>query len=143
MKLSKYKQVIITFMVLSLILTLRLKRVEVKVQAFNDNTQITENVSKLSDAIVPETTDPQLTISEGTLENRSVYSAGLDRTFTIEAFNQLDVETLVSFKGIGLITAEAIINDRKLNGPLENFDDLKRIKGIGDKKLENILYELP
>lgn len=133
MKLDKSKQVIITIVVLCLILTLRLRTVEVNVQAYNDNTQTTEN----------ETILPEATVREVTPENRSVYSAGLDCTFTLEAFNQLDVETLITFKGIGIVTAEAIINDRKLNGPLEHFDDLKRIKGIGDKKLENILYELP
>lgn len=138
MKLDKSKQVIITIVVLCLILTVRLRSVEVNVQAFNDNTQTTENETNL-----PETIIPEATVSEVTPENRSVYSAGLDCTFTLDAFNQLDVETLITFKGIGIVTAEAIINDRKLNGPLEHFDDLKRIKGIGDKKLENILCDLP
>lgn len=139
MMFRKYRLAFITFALIGIVLFIRLKRIEVNVQAFNANTYSAEN-----EFLAPETTVIEvIEFVEVKPENRKVYSVGLDQVFTLEAFNSLDFEALTSFKGIGSVTAEAIINDRKLNGPLQNFDDLKRVKGIGEKKLSNILYELP
>ena len=136
MMFKKYRSVFILFALISVVLFMRLKRVEVNVQTFNEKPETTEVESLQLEKTVNE-------VIVVKTENRKVYSVGLDQTFTLEAFNQLDFEALTSFKGIGTVTAQAIINDRKTNGPLQTFDDLKRVKGIGDKKLANILYELP
>lgn len=45
---------------------------------------------------------------------------------------------LVQLNGIGEATAEKIIADREANGPFKSIDDLTRVSGIGDKKLEAI-----
>lgn len=146
MKSSKVKVMIVIFIVLAILFYLRLKQVEISVQTFNAKDQFiieatTESILQTTETIVKEA--PKDDLDQPALESRQVYSVGLDQTFTLDAFNQLDLETLMSFKGIGLVTAEAIIEDRKQNGLLRSFDDLKRIKGIGEKKLANILYELP
>lgn len=39
---------------------------------------------------------------------------------------------------VGSVTAQRIIDYRRKNGPLTCFDDLKNIKGIGDKKIDAI-----
>ena len=39
-------------------------------------------------------------------------------------------------EGIGEVTAQKIIDDRKANGPFRSVKDLLRVKGIGPKKLE-------
>ncbi len=39
-------------------------------------------------------------------------------------------------EGIGEVTAQKIVDDRKANGPFRSAKDLLRVKGIGPKKLE-------
>jgi competence protein ComEA len=34
------------------------------------------------------------------------------------------------------VTADKIVQDRQLNGPFSSIDDLSRISGIGEKKVE-------
>lgn len=71
------------------------------------------------------------------------YSAELDKTFTLDAFNKLSKEELMTFSGIGEVTAQAILDYRKENGPFSDFDDLMLVKGIGEKKLQKIMTILP
>jgi comEA protein len=52
--------------------------------------------------------------------------------------NTASVDELVSLPRIGPVTAKAIVEDRKKNGPFENIDDLTRVRGIGDKTVENL-----
>lgn len=52
--------------------------------------------------------------------------------------NTADAEALCLLDGIGEKTAEKIINYREENGDFEKTEDLRNIKGIGDKKLEEI-----
>lgn len=48
--------------------------------------------------------------------------------------NTASAEALDALPGIGPSTAEKIVDDRKLNGPFNSVEDLKRVSGIGDKK---------
>lgn len=64
-------------------------------------------------------------------------------SFTIEMFNELKKSELMAFPGIGEVTAEAILDYIELNGPFTSFDELIKVKGIGTKKLEKILLNLP
>lgn len=50
--------------------------------------------------------------------------------------NTAGVAELTTLKGVGEATAEKIIAEREKNGPFTSIDDLKRVSGIGDKKLE-------
>ena len=50
--------------------------------------------------------------------------------------NQADASTLETLPGIGAATAAKIIADREANGPFQTPDDLSRVSGIGQKKLE-------
>jgi competence protein ComEA len=45
---------------------------------------------------------------------------------------------LDALPGIGPATAAAIISDRQANGPFRSVDDLGRVRGIGDAKLDQL-----
>ena len=60
--------------------------------------------------------------------------------------NTADAETIArELQGIGPAKARAIVSYREENGPFETVDDLLKVKGIGEKVLEdnreNILLE--
>ncbi|MBE0449829.1 MAG: helix-hairpin-helix domain-containing protein [Clostridia bacterium] len=59
--------------------------------------------------------------------------------YSLDEFNQLSVEQLKHFKGIGDVTASSIIEYIRENRELSSFYELIEIKGIGEKKLEGIL----
>ncbi len=52
--------------------------------------------------------------------------------------NTADAETLAAeLDGIGPALAAAIVRDREENGPYESADQLTRVRGIGERVLEN------
>jgi competence protein ComEA len=63
------------------------------------------------------------------------------------AFAAVNINTaseaeLEKLKGIGPAKAKAIVEDRKKNGPFKTADDLKRVKGIGDKNFDALKSEI-
>ena len=51
--------------------------------------------------------------------------------------NTADAKTLAAeLRGVGDTTAAAIVAYRTANGPFKTVDDLRKVKGIGDKILE-------
>lgn len=50
--------------------------------------------------------------------------------------NKATIDQLILVPGIGIKTAEKIIEYREKIGGFKNIEDLKNIKGIGDKKIE-------
>lgn len=49
--------------------------------------------------------------------------------------NTADLEQLTSIKGIGKVTAMAILEYRKKHGAFETIEDLTLVRGIGEKLL--------
>lgn len=63
------------------------------------------------------------------------------------AFAAIDINTateseLDKLPGIGPTKAKAIIEDRKKNGPFRSTEDLKRVKGIGDKTFDELKSQI-
>jgi competence protein ComEA len=52
--------------------------------------------------------------------------------------NTADASQLAALPGIGPKVAEDIIKHREANGPFKTTEDLKQVKGIGDKKYDAI-----
>lgn len=50
--------------------------------------------------------------------------------------NTASVEELTQLQKVGPKTAERIVAYRNDNGPFKTIDDLKNVKGVGDKILE-------
>lgn len=61
--------------------------------------------------------------------------------FAAVNINTASKEELMTLKGIGETTAEAIIEYRKEN-KFTKIEDIKNVKGIGDKKFESIKEDI-
>jgi competence protein ComEA len=63
--------------------------------------------------------------------------------FAVVNINTATTDELVALKkGLGPAKAQAIVDYRKANGPFKSVDDLKHVKGIGNKRLEKLRPEL-
>lgn len=62
----------------------------------------------------------------------------IDNSFNIININKADIKELTSIKGIGLKTAEKIIEYRDKNGFFKKKEDIMNVKGIGKNKYEKI-----
>lgn len=52
--------------------------------------------------------------------------------------NKASAEELVKLKGIGEKQAAEIVAYREKSGPFKTLEDFKKVKGIGDKKYEQL-----
>ena len=52
--------------------------------------------------------------------------------------NQATIEDLAALPAIGRKLAEKIVEDRNQNGPFKNIEDLMRVRGVKEKKLEKL-----
>jgi len=52
--------------------------------------------------------------------------------------NRADRAALVGLPGVGPVLAERILEDRARNGPFRSVEDLRRVKGIGERTLERL-----
>lgn len=75
-------------------------------------------------------------------------SPGVERIVKADAniakidLNQASYEELLEVPGMRPIFAKNIIEYRKSSGPFSGFEDLRKIKGIGEKRLERLRENL-
>ena len=62
-----------------------------------------------------------------------------DKVFNV---NTASATELTALKGIGEAKAKAIVDYREKNGPYKTVDDLKNVRGIGDKMLDTLRPQL-
>lgn len=65
-------------------------------------------------------------------------SSDKDEDVSIININTADKEQLEEIPGVGPVTAERIIDYREENGYFKSIEELKNIKGIGEKTFENM-----
>ena len=70
-------------------------------------------------SVFADTAYPKITLTSSTVE--------------LVDINKADVKTLAKLKGVGEVKAKAIVNYRKKIGKFTSLEQLKKIKGIGEK----------
>jgi len=78
---------------------------------------------------------------------RLILTATFILLFVTSAFAKVNINTatakeLTELPGIGTAKATAIVSYRETNGPFSSPDDLKKVKGIGDKIYQQIQQEI-
>jgi competence protein ComEA len=69
----------------------------------------------------------------GTVASSADDTADTERLVDI---NRAGIEELIKLPGIGRVTALSIIDYRTLHGPFSDINELIKVRGIGEKKLE-------
>ncbi len=68
--------------------------------------------------------------------------AGINLAYAAVNINTATPGELDGVKGIGPSKAQAIVDYRSKNGPFKSLDDLKNVKGFGEKSITKLKSEL-
>ena len=68
--------------------------------------------------------------------------AGINLAFAAVNINTATPAELDGVKGIGPSKAQAIVDYRSKHGPFKSLDDLKNVKGFGEKSITKLKGEL-
>lgn len=71
-----------------------------------------------------------------------LFLTGIGMALAAVNINTATVDELNAVKGIGPAKAKAIVEYRDKNGPYKSLDDLKGVKGFGDKSVDKLRDEL-
>ena len=75
------------------------------------------------------------------LQQNNNFNANASGSVIVD-INSANAKQLEAVKGIGSVTAKRIIDYRKQHGRFNSVEDLKNVKGIGDKTLEKIRSQI-
>lgn len=71
-----------------------------------------------------------------------MFFALISFAFAAVNINTATKEELDAVKGIGPVKAQAIVDYRQKNGPFKSVDDLKNVRGFGDKTVAKMKADL-
>ncbi len=92
----------------------------------------------ISYAKLKDSADTKSLNLEEVLVNNKTYFIPTNYEIEKININTADEKTFMQIKGIGPVTAKAIIDYRNKNGPFKEIEELKNVSGIGDKTYEKI-----
>ncbi len=102
-------------------------KVETEVDAKKDSNESKNNVSSSKSKI-----------SKSNNKSSNKKSSNASSTSKVDINTATASELAENLKGVGEAIAKRIIDYRNKNGGFANIDELKKVKGIGDKIFENI-----
>ncbi len=70
------------------------------------------------------------------------YAVLVEEVLVQISINDADISELENLPGIGPSLAKKIVEYREANGNFKNLEDLKKVKGIGDKLFQKILIHI-
>ncbi len=71
-------------------------------------------------------------------KNKKGYALIIEEGIDQISLNEADIDEIEMLPGIGPSLARRIIEYRNQNGDFKNIEDLKKVKGIGDRLFEKI-----
>lgn len=71
-----------------------------------------------------------------------LFLSGIGLALAAVNINTASIDELNAVKGIGPSKAKAIVEYRDKNGPFKSLDELKEVKGFGDKSVDKLRGEL-
>lgn len=80
--------------------------------------------------------------SQQVLAHKDVFNVPIIQEKRCVSINTADSTELSTLKGIGLKTAETIINHREEKGFFQVLEDLMHVKGIGHKKFDALVEDI-
>lgn len=117
-------------------------KVEVKGQVEKQGIYYLDNYSNIDDllnvVIVNDDADLSSINLNQVLKNNDVVVIPQKSETSKVSINTATIEQLITLPSIGEKTAEKIIEYRINNGLFQSLEDIKNVKGIGDKKFEQI-----
>lgn len=81
-------------------------------------------------------------VSVNLIEGGFTVDSGPSEIFTRININEADEGTLAMLKGVGPSLAKRIVDYRTKNGRFGSIEELKKVKGIGEKLLNHIKDEV-
>lgn len=85
-----------------------------------------------------ENADLSMLSLQTVLKDKDVLTIAEKEDYSLISINTASIEKLCTLEGIGRKTAQLIIDYREEKGFFQSLEELKNIKGIGQKKFEKI-----